>query len=202
MNSIMIIILLPVIGALIGYCTNFLAVRMLFRPYKAINIIWLRLQGLIPKRRHDLAASIGETVARELVSVTDVTDVIKRVDVEKEIARMTGEVVDTKIRNEMEKDIPMIALLPGEVFDKLKDVISRGILGNIEPLIGKVIGELERGLDFKSTVTEKIEKFDLHTLETIIMRIASKELKHIEILGGFIGFTIGLVQAGFLIILK
>ena len=202
MNSIMIIILLPFIGALIGYCTNFLAVRMLFRPHKAINILWLKLQGLLPKRRHDLAVSIGETVAQELVSVEDVTNIIKGVDFEKEIIGISDEVVDKKIRNEMEKDIPMIALLPGAVFDKLKDAINKGILGNINSLVGKLALELEKGLDYKSTVTEKIENFDLATLEKLILRIASKELRHIEILGGFIGFIIGLAQAGLLITFK
>lgn len=202
MNSIMIIILLPFIGALIGYCTNFLAVRMLFRPHKTINILWLKLQGLLPKRRHDLAVSIGETVAQELVSVEDVTNIIKGVDFEKEIIGISDEVVDKKIRNEMEKDIPMIALLPGAVFDKLKDAINKGILGNINSLVGKLALELEKGLDYKSTVTEKIENFDLDTLEKLILRIASKELRHIEILGGFIGFIIGLAQAGLLIVFK
>jgi len=201
MNSIMIIILLPFIGALIGYTTNYLAVRMLFRPHKTINILWLKLQGLLPKRRHDLAVSIGETVAQELVSVDDVTTIIKAVDFEKEITEITGEVVDKKIRNEMEKDIPMIALLPGDVFDKLKDVINKGILGNLDSVIGKLVGELEKRLDFKSSITEKIENFDLDTLEKMILRIASKELRHIEMLGGFIGFIIGLVQAGLLITL-
>lgn len=202
MNSIMIIILLPFIGALIGYCTNFLAVRMLFRPHKTINILWLKLQGLLPKRRHDLAVSIGETVAQELVSVEDVTNIIKGVDFEKEIIGISDEVVDKKIRNEMEKDIPMIALLPGAVFDKLKDAINKGILGNINSLVGKLALELEKGLDYKSTVTEKIENFNLDTLEKLILRIASKELRHIEILGGFIGFIIGLAQAGLLIVFK
>lgn len=202
MNSIMIIILLPFIGALIGYATNYLAVRMLFRPHKTINILWLKLQGLLPKRRHDLAVSIGETVAQELVSVEDVTNIIKGVDFEKEIIGISDEVVDKKIRNEMEKDIPMIALLPGAVFDKLKDAINKGILGNINSLVGKLALELEKGLDYKSTVTEKIENFDLDTLEKLILRIASKELRHIEILGGFIGFIIGLAQAGLLIVFK
>ncbi len=45
---------------------------------------------------------------------------------------------------------------------------------------------------------EWIEEFDLGTLESIVYGIASKELKMIEVLGGVLGFLIGLLQVGIL----
>ncbi|HHT62958.1 MAG TPA: DUF445 family protein, partial [Clostridia bacterium] len=41
---------------------------------------------------------------------------------------------------------------------------------------------------------EKLNSYDLHELERVILLIASRELKHIEILGAVLGFAIGLVQ--------
>ena len=42
------------IGAMIGWITNYLAIKMLFRPYKEINILGLKIQGLLPKRKQAL----------------------------------------------------------------------------------------------------------------------------------------------------
>jgi uncharacterized membrane protein YheB (UPF0754 family) len=55
-------------GALIGFVTNLIAVRMLFRPLEEIRVFGVRLPftpGLIPRQRHRLAESIGAMAERE-----------------------------------------------------------------------------------------------------------------------------------------
>lgn len=44
-------------------------------------------------------------------------------------------------------------------------------------------------------VAEKINKLDLHQVENLIVEVAGRELRYIELLGGVLGFFIGLVQA-------
>jgi len=50
------IIFIPLIGAIIGLLTNWIAVKMLFHPRKEI----FGIQGVIPKRKKDIARRIGE----------------------------------------------------------------------------------------------------------------------------------------------
>ncbi|WP_110928989.1 DUF445 domain-containing protein [Bacillus massiliglaciei] len=60
-----------IIGALIGGFTNLLAIRMLFRPYKAIHVFGKRLPftpGLIPKRQEELASQLGKLVVEHLIT--------------------------------------------------------------------------------------------------------------------------------------
>ncbi|MDR0402294.1 MAG: DUF445 family protein [Treponema sp.] len=62
-------IIAPLAGAVIGYVTNAIAVRMLFRPLKEIRVAGLRLPftpGVLPRQRRRLADSIGAMVEREL----------------------------------------------------------------------------------------------------------------------------------------
>ncbi len=64
------LILAPVLGGVIGYITNDLAIRMLFRPRKAVYIGKLHVPftpGLIPQQKERIAASIGAVVSRELL---------------------------------------------------------------------------------------------------------------------------------------
>lgn len=61
----------PVAGGIIGYSTNWLAIKMLFKPHKAHYIGKFRLPftpGLIPKERHRIAASLGEAVGNNLLT--------------------------------------------------------------------------------------------------------------------------------------
>ena len=71
MNSILLILLMVGIGALIGGVTNSLAIKMLFRPYRALYIGKYRLPftpGLIPKRQKELAQQLGKMVVNHLLT--------------------------------------------------------------------------------------------------------------------------------------
>jgi uncharacterized membrane protein YheB (UPF0754 family) len=64
-------VLPPVLGAVIGYVTNAIAIRMLFRPLTVKRVLGLPLPltpGIIPKQRFQLAESIGQMVSRELLT--------------------------------------------------------------------------------------------------------------------------------------
>jgi len=70
-NFIVTLLFMAIIGAAIGGVTNHLAIKMLFRPYKAIYIKNWRLPftpGLIPKRRDELAKQLGLTVVNYLLT--------------------------------------------------------------------------------------------------------------------------------------
>ncbi|MGE8000191.1 DUF445 domain-containing protein [Lysinibacillus sp. NPDC093190] len=70
-NFLVTLIFMAVIGAAIGGVTNHLAIKMLFRPHKAIYIKNWRVPftpGLIPKRRDELAKQLGLTVVNYLLT--------------------------------------------------------------------------------------------------------------------------------------
>jgi len=66
---------LPLIGALIGYLTNHIAIRMLFRPLKPWRIAGVRIPltpGVIPAARHRLGRNIGNMVGDHLLTAADI----------------------------------------------------------------------------------------------------------------------------------
>lgn len=61
----------PVIGAAIGYCTNYIAVKMLFRPVNPIRLGKYTLPftpGVIPKRKKEFAMALGTTISNTLIT--------------------------------------------------------------------------------------------------------------------------------------
>ena len=74
MNNFTTILILTIVGGLIGWITNILAIKLLFRPIKPIKIPILNIEilGLIPKRKNEIAANIGEVISNELLSMDDI----------------------------------------------------------------------------------------------------------------------------------
>ncbi len=61
----------PLLGAAIGYITNAIAIRMLFRPLQEKRIAGIRIPftpGIIPRQRGQLAESIGKMVSQRLLT--------------------------------------------------------------------------------------------------------------------------------------
>lgn len=59
------------VGAIIGYITNWLAIKMLFRPHKEVRIGKFKVPftpGLIPKEKTRIAKSVGETIGMHLLT--------------------------------------------------------------------------------------------------------------------------------------
>lgn len=65
------LIAVPVIGAIIGYATNWIAVKMLFRPHKEVRVMGWKLPftpGVIPKGQGRLARAVGRAVEEQLLT--------------------------------------------------------------------------------------------------------------------------------------
>ena len=103
--------LLVFIGAMIGWITNFIAIKMLFRPYKEINLIFFKIQGLLPKRRNEIGNSIAEVVNNELVSVKDIISKISPEDIEENIGLIVDRILESRLKEEIVKNFPMAAFL-------------------------------------------------------------------------------------------
>ena len=97
------IIMMGVVGGFIGWMTNYFAIGMLFRPYQAIRVGRYTLPftpGVIPKRRKDIAKSIGRIVGQELIHTKKVTDQILNKKVRKEFKDQALHTLSQAFRSE------------------------------------------------------------------------------------------------------
>ena len=93
MKNILFWILPPLVGALIGYVTNLVAIKMLFRPLQEVRIFGLRLPftpGIFPRERHKLADSIGDMVERELLTAGVLRERLAKTEVRENIETAIG----------------------------------------------------------------------------------------------------------------
>lgn len=188
---------IPAIGGVIGYLTNRLAVKMIFRPIKPINIIGFRLQGLMPRRQADMAKSIGSVVGDHLVRHEDVAKGLANIDMEEILLEVLDLGLTPKIQEL--RGLPLIGgFLTDERIDDLRQSIVKGLVEHKDVVMRKLENALETGLDVQELVTEKVAAFPLEKLEAMVLEIAAKELRGIELLGGLLGILIGIGQVALL----
>ena len=131
------IISIPLIAALIGWVTNYLAVKMIFRPRIPVRVFGITFQGLIPKRQMQIAASIGETVASDLLSHDDIKDVLGKLD----LAEQVQHLIDRQLESFIAK-FPMAAMfLQGDSLAQVKSAIRAEVEVPCRSLLRKLCRE-------------------------------------------------------------
>lgn len=201
MNNLGIIALLAVVGGLIGWVTNILAIKLMFRPIKPIRIpvINFEIVGLIPKRKNEIAKKIGEVVAEELISIDDIINNTITED-DKIIFK---QLVKNKIKNLIAGKMDFIpAPFRSMVQGPIDNIIEQEVDGTLDEIGIEVVNHIKEKVDIQKIVEDKINELDLQELERIIIDVAKKELKHIEVLGFILGAVIGIVQGVVVIMIK
>ncbi len=146
------IIIRPLIGAGIGYITNWIAVKMMFRPLKPIKIGTFTLPftpGIIPKNQSRLAESIGTTISKDLLTEEDLKNVL----------------LSDTVKNEIRKNIINYQEKLSEKDSSLKDLICFYIekenydraISNIESFLSNKIYNAALDADLANLISNQIE---------------------------------------------
>lgn len=193
MDNILRILILASIGGLIGYATNVIAIRLIFRPIEPIKIpiINKEIVGLIPKRKSEIAMNIGEIIAQEFLSVDEI---LEQAITEKDKEDIV-EYIKVKIKLIVNEKM---AFVPSSIKNIIQGFISEAIEEEIKLSIDELEEEIKinvnKRINIQQMVENKINELDLYMLEDIIIKVVKNELRHIEVLGLILGFVIGIVQ--------
>jgi len=200
MKQLLVMIL---ISGAIGWITNWVAIKMLFRPHKQINLGLFKIQGLIPKRKAEIGSGIANIIQNELISVKDVIAKIDREEFSKRLNSLIDEVLDKNLKKKVKEKFPLLQMfftdkVAKDVGNTIKDIVME----NQEKIFEIFSNYAEENIDFEIIISDKISNFSLDKLEEIITLLAKKELKHIEVIGAILGMLIGAVQYLITLIIK
>ncbi|WP_201715396.1 DUF445 domain-containing protein [Rossellomorea arthrocnemi] len=94
LDAFILVLFMVIVGALIGGVTNSLAIKMLFRPYRAYYIGKFKVPftpGLIPKRRGELAEQLGKMVVEHLITPESLQKKVMNEDFQKDVTLWLSE---------------------------------------------------------------------------------------------------------------
>lgn len=170
-------VITPVISASIGYITNKLAIKMMFRPKKN----YFGIQGLIIKRKVDLAKAISELFFEKLLaSKIDAT----QTDL---IGNMAG-MMARNLTQALAKDLAI-----PEDSDAFLEIYKH-LLSELKKLCDGNMADKDLAASLQKSLTSAIIAIPDSEIESLINNISAKEFRAIEIIGAALGFIIGLVN--------
>lgn len=178
-----------------GWVTTWIAVKMLFHPRRPIKIFGLTIQGIFPKNQRLIAEKLGQVVGKELLSFSEIE---QKVTSPENLEKLKPEIeahIDNFLNHKIKEVFPMLSMFIGEkTINQLKDAFLLELQTLFPVLMKGYMAKLQNDLDLEKIVTEKVAGFSSEKLENILDQITKKEFQFLELVGGFFGLLIGVIQ--------
>ncbi len=120
----------PAVGSVIGYITNDIAVRMLFRPHEEKRIFGRRVPftpGLIPKERSRLARAIRDVLSQELLSPQVMEEALLSEKMLEKVGHAADQAMEGILQEERTPRMLLEGLFGAETFDTFETDTKRAV---------------------------------------------------------------------------
>jgi uncharacterized membrane protein YheB (UPF0754 family) len=199
MTNFVKLIILALVGGFIGWITNLIAIKLLFRPHNPFKLPFgYKIQGVIPARKQELAVSIGNVIEKQLLAPDEIVQSL----ISEEDINSLKTAITTNVIKILKDKLPVFLhkFTDNTIKKQLDSFMEKDGDRYIHEMIESMVTGATENLKISDMVVEKINALDLDSFESMVLSVVKKELKHIEYLGDILGFVIGLIQ-GFIMLL-
>lgn len=194
-DALLLLLTIPVITAVIGWVTNWAAVKMIFHPEQFMGVGPVGWQAILTRRSHKFATGVADMATENLISAREIAERLDPVEMEK----LFAETLDSEIARVCAEAAEVVQ--PG-AWDQLPEAARQMIVTQVRTESRKLVHELfdelqgisEEILDLRKLIYDQLSGKNVGVLVRLTKRIGAKEFKFIEYYGGVFGFLIGLVQ--------
>ncbi len=143
----------PLLGAVIGYVTNYIAIRMLFRPLKAWRLLGLRIPltpGIIPAKRGELAQKMGGMVGDHLLTADDVGRAFAKESVQHELRHAVTDKLGLLLDRELG---PLESLVPDRFRRRFRELVEL-----LQRKLVKLIFDYLQSVEFEQKLRDYLQR--------------------------------------------
>ncbi|MBI1286097.1 MAG: hypothetical protein GC178_00800 [Flavobacteriales bacterium] len=191
--------LLPLGGLIVGWATNWLALKMIFNPKQEVRILGITFHGLFIKRQNEVATEYSKIVSDKILTVERMFDRIFRGRASDELVTMMHGHIKQAIDEQAGLSKNIYQLFAGtKKYDELKNMAATRFVESLPLSIHRTFEYTENALDLETTMREKMAGLSPDEFEGVL-RPAFQEDEWILILvGAVLGALAGFAQLVFL----
>lgn len=193
-------LMLPIGGLLIGYLTNWLALKLIFEPQEPIKIGFWTLQGLFLKRQKAVAATYSKIVAKELLTTKKIFDNITHGKNKDLLQVIIQKNVDKSVDNVAGFLKSVIQLLAGvEAYEYIKTKTAISYQTILPQVIAESFDYMDEAIDMENTLNEKMSNLSSAEFEGFLHPVFQEDELKLILIGAVLGMFAGFLQMLFLL---
>lgn len=193
--------LLPVGGLVVGYLTNFLALKLIFRPINPIKIGPFTIQGLFMKRQNEVSKEYARLLSTELLTSERIFEFVIRTKGLDSIADLCRKhvkaLVDTAAGSTRKT---LIKLAIGTVkYERIKHHAAEMVVDALPSSLKTMFNYADDSLKIGETLEEKLKSLTKHEFEDVLHPVFQEDELTLILVGAVLGAIAGFIQMVFVI---
>jgi uncharacterized membrane protein YheB (UPF0754 family) len=191
--------ILPLFGILVGYATNWIALRIIFQPLNPHKIGPFVVQGLFLKRQKEVADIWCEIVTKEIITVKNIIDNM----LNGTKASKTHQIVRKHILNLIDEAMgltePLVRIALGsDSFESIKENASKKAIVVSEKALDDESFNTERARHVKELIRQRMLQLSPAEFQNLLRPAFQEEEMKLIIMGAVLGFLAGMAQLYFI----
>ena len=191
--------ILPLFGILVGYATNWIALRIIFQPLNPHKIGPFVVQGLFLKRQKEVADIWCEIVTKEIITVKNIIDDM----LNGTKASKTHQIVRKHILNLIDEAMgltePLVRIALGsDSFESIKENASKKAIVVSEKALDDESFNTERARHVKELIRQRMLQLSPAEFQNLLRPAFQEEEMKLIIMGAVLGFLAGMAQLYFI----
>lgn len=186
---------LPVAGVIVGYTTNWIALKIIFSPVRERRIGPFRLQGLFIKRQPIAAEKWSEIVADEVVTIGNVAKNLMHGSQSDRTRKMIVDAIRPEVDRAVGIAAPIIRMTSEpEQYERVRERFAReGIEKTMEPLQDPAFNE-DRSEAIREMITSRVKSLPPEGFVELLRPAFEEDEWMLIVMGGVLGFVAGWIQ--------
>ena len=193
-----LMIFFPIVCGLIGLSTNWLALRMMFRPVHEVSVFGLfKYQGIVPSSLPKFAKMIANVVENELIQMDDIADSVDVAALLKNNREAIIELIG-KVYLDNKNRIPekYQAFITDETLKLFQEKVFDHMLIEAPKSLKLFMEHGQEKVGIRNYILDRLLDFEPDIMEKIVYGIASREIRYIVAYGAIFGGILGFMQFG------
>lgn len=187
--------ILPLFGVLVGYFTNFLALKLIFRPLNPIKIGKLHVQGLFMKRQVEVATEYSRIVASKIITIENIFEYIIRGPGSERLKLIVQEQIEYTINETAGLIKSLVEITTGsQLFLHIRNIACFRFMQELPMNIRNVFGYAENALDLEHILRDKMVGLPPEEFEAFLRPVFKEDETTLIIIGAVLGGLAGLLQ--------
>jgi uncharacterized membrane protein YheB (UPF0754 family) len=187
---------LPLFGLLIGWSTDWLALKMIFLPREPKAFFgFYTWQGVFQKRRHQVAADYGDIIAREIITIPNLLEAILRGPKSDRLFQMITREVHRSIDAQASVAKPFVAIAVGtKRFQEMKQTAAAKAAERVPETIRHAEAYAINALDVRNTIVDRMRRLSSLEFESLLRPAFRQDEWKLIAVGAIIGGLVGELQ--------
>lgn len=189
-------LIMPLFGLIVGWWTDWLALKLIFNPKRPIRVFGFVIQGLFLRRRTEVAAEYGALIADEIITPRKVIQAILQGPMSDRVVAMVSRQVQAALDRGTGLAKPLVVLTVGSGrYRQLKESITTKVMERLPDTMTYLEDYARDSMDIRGLLITKMQQLDEQQFEQLIRPAFRQDEWILITVGALLGFVMGEIQA-------